>query len=284
MSFKYVYPFLFVLLIAIPLLVFSLIGANESQTTFVAISGVASFLFGLLATYTLTGRHGRLDKIVQNAAIERGELTFIAESLNLFGKQKEPVMKHMEEYLMAELDLDTKLFHQTDESFLKFYDSILKLKIETEKQKKMYDRLLMAIEKIEDTRKSTATLFEDRIARGEWVILYFLIGVIYMSLLFANTGGVVALFVILAIAAIISYLIIVTIKLDRMRWKVDEKIFEPYAQTMETIGFMRYYPKDAFSEKSIKRVYRLEKGTKFRVGHLNNPPDLSSRTIEIHQV
>lgn len=284
MSFRYIYPFLFLVLFIIPFGFYLLINDKESQSTFIAISGVASFLFGLLATYTLTGRHARLDKIVKNASIERGEITFIVESLRLFPEEKEEILKLLDEYFMAELDLEVRHFYRTDKQFLAVYDRVLKLKIKKEKQKKMFDRLVMSMEKIEDTRKYSATLYEDRIAKGEWVILYFLIAVIYISLLFANTGGVVAISVILLLAAIISYLLIVTIKLDRMKWKVDEKIFEPYAQTMETVGLMRYYPKPVFDERSIKRVYRQPKGTKFRVGDLPDYPNLNKREVKIYEV
>lgn len=284
MSFRFLYPFLFIILFIVPVFVYISISDKESQSTFVAISGVASFLFGLLATYTLTGRHTRLDKIIKNGSLERGELTFIGESLNLYPKEKPKIMKLIDEYFMAELDLDTKYFYKTDEAFLKVYKAITELNIGTEKQKKMYDRLIMSMEKVEDSRKYSATLFEDRIARGEWVILYFLIVVIYVSLLFANTGGYVALSVIFLLAAVISYLLIVTIKLDRMKWKVDEKVFEPYAQTMETMGLLRYYPKAVYDERSIKRIDRLPKGTKYRIGSLPNYPSLEGREIEVREV
>jgi hypothetical protein len=284
MSFRFIYPFLFFALFVLPFGIYLIIDSEGNQSTFVAISGVASFLFGLMATFTLTGRHSRLDKIVHNASIERGEITFICESLNIFPEEKSDVLNLIDEYFMSELDLDTKYFHKTDKQFLALYDRIIKLKINNEKQKKMYDRLIMAMEKIEDTRKYTATLFEDRIAKQEWAILYFLISVIYTSLLFANTGGVVVISIILLLAAIISYLLIVTIKLDRMKWKVDEKIFEPYAQTMETIGLTRYYPKLVFDENSIKGVYRLPKGTEFRVGDLPNYPNMDKRIVQIHKV
>lgn len=284
MSFRFIYPFLFLLLAGLPFIFFVFIKQSDSQATFIAISGVASFLFGLLATFTLTSRHSRLDNVVKNAAAERAELAFIAESLVLFPKQKQKIIDLMDEYFMAQLDLEAKYFYLTDEQFMKLYDKVLALEIKEEKQKKMYDRLIMAMEKIENNRKYSATLFEDRIAWSEWVILYFLIAVIYISLLFSNSGGLTVLAVIVVLAVIISYILVVAIKLDRMKWKVDEKIFEPYAQTMETIGLLRYYPKMVFDENSIKRINRLPKGSSYRIGETPNYPDLKGRIIKVHKV
>ncbi len=285
MRFKFIYPLLFVVLLVIPLIVFFLIIEKENQATFVAISGVSSFLFGLLATYTLKDRHVRLSKITYNASVERGELVFITEGLRIFPKaQREKVMQRIDDYFMAILDFEVKDFHKSDDQFKALFREVQNLSIKEEKQKKFYDRFLMALEKIEDTRKYSATLFEDRVTRPEWFILYFLILLIYVSLLFANSGGMVAYFIIIGLACVISYLLVVSIKLDRMKWKVDEKIFEPYAQTMETVGLLRYYPKIFVDAGEITRIYRKPKGTKFRVGDLPDYPDVKTRVIEVREV
>ncbi len=284
MRFRFIYPILFFLLFLIPFLAYILVGKHQSEPTFVAISGVASFLFGLLATNTLNGRHSRLDQVVANGSTERGELTFISESLKVFPDEREEVLGYIDNYVMAELDLEVKYFHETDKQFLELFDRITALKINNEKQKEIYSRLMMALEKIEDTRKYSATLFEDRMTKSEWMILYFLIAVIYITLLFADTGGLFAVSIILLLAAIISYILIVTIKLDRMEWKVDEKIFEPYAQMLDTIGLIRYYPKQIFDDRTIKRVFKLPKGSKFRIGDLPNYPSLEKRVIDVRTI
>lgn len=281
MRFKYTFPFLFVLIVTIPLLGYLLL-ETESKETFVAISGVASFLFGLLGANTIRERQNRLDKIVLNAANERGELVFFAETMRVFeAKDRKKVMTKIDEYLMAMLDLESRHFNLTDKEYDALTATIVDLPLETEKQKKVYDRLLMGMEKIEGTREYSATLFEDRIPKAEWTVLYFLIALVYTSLLFANTGGAVALVIIVCVAAVISYLLLVAIKLDNMQWKVDEKIFEPYEQTFETLGLQRYYPKTILDSGVIYHVKQLPAGTQYRVGTTPDYPDISSRTIEV---
>ena len=285
MKFRTAYIILFFILLIIPFGVFLFIEGDENQATFVAISGVASFLFGLLATYTLKDRHVRLGKIVENASIERGEIVFIYECMKAFPvRDQKRILLRVDEYMMAQLDLEVRYFHRTDEQFKALMDDVRDLPLKTERQGKLYDRMISAIEKIENTRKYSATLFEDRVTKTEWVILYFLILLIYTSLLFANTGGALALAVIIGLAFVISYVIVVSYKLDQMRWKIDEKIFEPYQQTLETIGLLRYYPKPLIDRHEINRLYRMPAGTKFRVGDLPDYPSLVGRTIETREL
>jgi hypothetical protein len=281
MRFKYTFPIVFVALVTVPLVAFLFL-ETESKETFVAISGVASFLFGLLGANTIRERQARLDKIVLNAATERGELVFIAEGLQLYSKKEEKVvLDKIDAYLMASLDLETHHYNLTDREYTEVCDAIIKLNIEEEKQKKMYDRFLTAIEKIETTREYSATLFEDRIPKAEWTVLYFLIVLIYTSLLFANTGGIIAFFIIASLALVISYLLVVAIKLDKLNWKIDEKIFEPYEQTFEAIGLMRYYPKPVVDSGVIYHIKQLPSGTKYRIGDAPNYPEVKDRIIEI---
>lgn len=285
MKLKYIYPIIFIVLVLTPLVIFMFISQSESQSTFVAISGVASFLFGLLATYTLKDRHVRLEKIVKNGAEERGEMAYIYEGLQVFPESEcKKVVEKLDQYLMPQLDLEVKYYHKTDKQFREFFDAIVALPIRTKKQKSFYDRFLVSLEKIEYTRKFSTTLFEDRVTKAEWTILYFLILLIYISLLFANTGGVFAFLIILSLACVISYLLVVSIRLDRMKWKVDEKVFEPYELIFETLGLMRYYPKGVINAGEATRLSRLPKGTKYRVGHTPNYPDVSGREIEIKEV
>ena len=98
---------MFFVILVIPLVMFLFINDKENQATFVAISAVASFLFGLLATYTLKDRHARLANIVKNGSLERGELIFIYEGLSVFSKNdKDRIIEKIDNYVMAELDLE----------------------------------------------------------------------------------------------------------------------------------------------------------------------------------
>lgn len=282
MRFKYIFPIVFILVITVPLIAFLFISKSESKETFVAISGVSSFLFGLLGANTIRERQARLDKIVQNAATERGELVFISEILEVYPKKEQTkVLEKIDQYLMAQLDLETSYFNLSDREYEDLTRAVIELPIETEKEKKLYDRLMMALEKVEGTREYSATLFEDRITKSEWSVLFFLTLLIYTSLLFANSGGLVALLIIGCLAAVISYLLVVAIKLDNMHWKVDEKIFEPYQQTFESLGLLRYYPKTVVERGVIYHLKELPKGTKYRLGDTPDYPEVKTRIVTI---
>ena len=68
-----------------------------------------------------------------------------------------------------------------------------------------------------------------------------------------------------------------------MKWKVDEKIFEPYEILFESIGLLRYYPKPLIDRGEITRIFKKPKGTEYRVGDTPKYPDISERIIVIHK-
>lgn len=95
---------------------------------FSTISGVAAFLFGLMASYTISDRHSRLNQIVENGSIERGEIAFMADILRHFPKKHaDRVTKALDEYLMANLDYPPELFYHTDKEFEEVFEAVYAL-------------------------------------------------------------------------------------------------------------------------------------------------------------
>ncbi|MBI3983858.1 DUF4239 domain-containing protein [Candidatus Microgenomates bacterium] len=275
------YKLLFLGFLGLTVGMFFLPKPNLNSEIFAAISGVASFLFGLLASFTIMDRHGRIEKITENGSGERGELDFMADLLKEFPKEKrQPIVMAMDRYLMAGLDYSTKDFYRTEKEFDYLTEIIRQLPAKTKKDDAVYAQLLSSLEKVQQTRKSTIALFEDKLPKSEWFILYFLIFLIYLSLLFLHPNSILAITIIFGLAAVIAYLLVVAMMFDDLKWRQEDKIFEPFEKTFEDLKLPRYYPSDALAHRRIKAIKQLPVGAQYRVGDTPDYPDLSTRKIE----
>ena len=245
---------------------------------FAAIGGVASFLFGIIAAFTISDRHSRIENVLKNGSIERAELIMINDLSKVFSKAtQKKLIADLDNYLMAEMDYPRRDFFRTHTAFNQIAKSVINIKPKTLQQEVAYTRMLANVDTIEQSRKHTSTLFGDQMSLREWIVLYFLSAVVLLSLILIEPGSFVVLAIIGGLAISMFYVLSIIHDFDSFDWRVEDKIIEPFQKAFEELGLLRYYSSGMIADHRIKN-YKSHK--KYRVGSLQAYPDLSSRVIE----
>ena len=150
-------------------------------------------------------------------------------------------------------------------------------KIKTKKEE-FQSLAFQLLNDIENSRKQTLSLINERLTSFEWFIIFCLTILIDLSLLAINDKSAFSIFLITALSLVVSLLVLLIYHLDDLTWKENERIFEPYQQTFEEMGFLRYYP-DGLIE--LKRA-KVPKNKPYRVvTYLDPYPDMKRKKITI---
>lgn len=245
-----------------------------------SIIAVATFILGIFIAFSISDRHNRINRIRELDSEERASLEMIYYFSEIFGKKfQDSIRESMDSYLMATLDYKITDYDKTEPEFKSLSEEVFKAKMQKdEKKQEAFDKMMGELVTIGTVRKQTISLVADRLQLFEWTSLILLTSVIIFSTLFLNTGEL-ALQIILAILNFsIVILVLFLYTLDNLTWNEEERIFEPYEKTFETIDKLRYYPEILIKKKRIKKY----KGKSYRLGVFPNPyPDLSGKEIKI---
>jgi hypothetical protein len=274
----YAYGVIIVLLVVI--LVVASLYPFDTENTFVSVAlSVSTFLFGIFVGFSISDRHNRMEKIRMNDSSERSNLVSIFHLSKSFSlKNHSKILKYLDLYLMSILDHTIWDFYKTENDFNKIAGVVDEWKFDGKNSKKVtcYRELIKRIADIRLVRGETAEVINDRISKFEWAIFLFLGTVILASLLLLNTGNMVSISLILALSAAVIFLTYFLYSLDSLSWKAESRIFEPYAETFESMGLTRYYPESLIKEGRVRNYRKV----KSRIGVFKNPyPDFSGKKI-----
>ncbi len=275
---KLFYPILGILFILVVCLaIFYPLTKNEALAS--TSLGVSTFLFGVFAAFSISDRHGRINGIRENDSPERAGLESLYGIMIVFGKDvQKRVAKKIDNYLMAILDYTIWDYHKTGKEFNDLVETALSVKVKNQAQAETYNGLSFVINSILNARKQTTGLIDERMSKLEWLVLFVLGGVIVFSLLLTGTTTIQAISIVVLMTFTIMLLLVVIYRLDNLSWKEEVRIFEPYQQTFESIGLMRYYPDDLVNRNRVKK----HKGKTYRVGIFPRPyPDMSGKKVKI---
>ncbi|MEI6144496.1 MAG: hypothetical protein WCP91_02775 [Candidatus Berkelbacteria bacterium] len=252
---------------------------HRYSTFFATILGVSTFLFGIFISFSISDRRMRIDKIRENDSEERSQLISIYSSAKAIDKDfSEKVTDSLDKYLMATLDYKIWDYYLTQKEYDDLFQTITKYEPESNQAKAMFGSMVTSLTKILSCRKSTIGLIDDRLSAFEWLVSAFLSLVIFVCLTAVNSGAAVSIGVILFLSIALFLVLTLLYSLDDLSWKEEERIFEPYSKTFESIGLMRYYPDALILQKRVKKHI----GKEYRVGVLPKPyPDLSEKKIEV---
>ena len=252
---------------------------REYSSFFATILGTSTFIFGVFTTFSITDRRARIDKIRENDSEERSQLLSLSLSSRQIGKEfHESVNKKIDEYLMATLDFKIWDYHLTQKYYDDLFEKVLKFEPESNKDKALFGNMISGMTKILSCRKSTIGLIDDRLSNFEWLVSAFLSIVILACLSALNSGSNISFIVILFLSLALALLLSLLYSLDSLAWKEEERIFEPYEKTFETLGLERYYPEALIKQKRVTKHI----GKKYRMGIISKPyPDMSEKRIKL---
>lgn len=245
-----------------------------------SIIAVATFMLGIFIAFSISDRHNRINRIRELDSEERASLELIYYFSEIFGKKyQDNIQESIDSYLMATLDYKITDYDKTEPNYKNLSDQVFKAEIEKdEKRQEAFDKILSQLVTIGTVRKQTISLVADRLQVYEWSSLILLASVIIFSTVFLNTGVLVLQIILGIINFSILILILFLYSLDNLTWNEEERIFEPYEKTFETIGKLRYYPESLINKRRVKK----HKGKSYRLGSFPNPyPDFSGKKIKI---
>ncbi len=265
----------------ISLVIIIFFSVNEINIFYTTILGVSSFLLGIFIAFSISDRHKRIDELRENDSIERAELISLHNFAETFGKEKLKEIKNsIDEYLMATMDYIIWDYYRTEPDFKKIVNAVGSIEPKNDKQIQVFSKMLDIINTIAIARNKTIGILQDRLSKFEWSIFILLSTLIIVPLLFINMGSILSKTMVGILLLSIFLMLNFLNSLDNLSWKEESRIFEPYQQTFEAIGLMRYYPDALIVQKRAKNYSKYS----YRMGVSPRPyPDISGRKIEIIQ-
>ena len=262
------------------ILVLNIFYPKKIESTFLTVLiSIATFLFGIFISFSISDRHGRINELRSNDSLERGYLILIYKYAGAFGKQYQIEMAEIiDQYLISTLDYEIRDFHKNEPFVDAIYAKIQSVKVINEKQKEVYSEFLDCFSSLIEARRKTIALIADRLSRFEWLVAIFLPFIILLSTILTETSSIIVAVISSVLSVMILNITLFLYLLDNLSWKEERRIFEPYQQTFEAIGKLRYYPEILILEKRVK----MYKDKTYRLGVFPHKyPDLSGKTIKI---
>lgn len=254
---------------------------SRSELIITVSLSIATFLFGIFSGFSISDRHARIERIRANDSSERSNIVSIFHLSKVFGKNHhEKIANELDEYLMSTLDYTIEDFGKTEKEFedISKMASSLKAPVNDLKKGTAYREMIKLLDNSRLLRGETAEIANERLSKFEWIIQGFLGFVILTALVLISDGSVLSTIIVASLSSVVILLSYFLYSLDSLSWKAEARIFEPYSQTFESIGFLRYYPDELLDSGRIRK----HQGKNYRVGLFPNPyPDMSGKKIKI---
>jgi len=199
--------------------------------------------------------------------------------LEIFGKKAQTTIKtKIDAYLMATMDYTIWDYSKTEKHFKDLVKTVISLELKSKAHVEAYNSFAGIIKDLWTSRKQTISLIEDRLSKIEWLVFFVLSGIIVFSLLLIGTTALQGIIIVILTTFTIILLLTLLYRLDNLTWKEEARIFEPYQQTFESVGLMRYYHEDLIKQGRVKK----HKGKFYRIGVFPRPyPDLTGKKIKV---
>ncbi|MBI4163648.1 MAG: hypothetical protein HY512_02190 [Candidatus Aenigmarchaeota archaeon] len=255
---------------------------NKNETLAGASLSISTFLFGVFIAFSISDRHNRINGIRENDSNERSGLEYLYAMLEIFGKKAQNKIKtKIDAYLVATMDYTIWDYSKTEKQFKDLVKTVISLELKSKAHVEAYNSFAGIIKDLWTSRKQTISLIEDRLSKTEWLVFFVLSGIMVFSLLLIGTTILQGIVIVILTTFTIILLLILLYRLDNLTWKEEARIFEPYQQTFESVGLMRYYPESLIHERRIKK----NRGKTYRLGIFPSPyPDMNGKKVKIVKV
>lgn len=243
--------------------------------------GIGTFLFSIYVSFTISERHQRIERLRTAASNERGELVNIFQLTRNINDPdyQERVTNRIDEYLQAVLEHDVHYYYRTNTAFETLVQEIHSAQPKEGKEANAYGSIMWGLMGLTKAREEQKAVIGDRISKLEWFVIALLAGVIILSLIALNTGSLVSIIIIGAFILVIDLLIALLIYLDNLKWKVEQRVVEPYEKVFDAIGVPRYYTN--YMVTHSQATMRDEKANDYRIARFPNYPSFEGKEVEL---
>ena len=213
----------------------------QNSITFIGI------LFGIIVGFFIADLYSRYQGIRDNAGTDSSCLStfyFFAKILAEETKNKkwlEDVKKRIENYIKKFMPLSWEKYSETETEFSDLGKSLQELKYSGEKANETYSNILNVYNQDSEARENLVMFGKDKLSWGEWLITFFLGGLLLASLFYVKDSSLVSILFTGAITSAIVILFIVLRDLNNLNFGENAVSVEPYERVLDAIGKPRYY-------------------------------------------
>jgi len=265
-------------IIVFSILIYFLPGSGVNSLM-IAITSVASFLFGIFLAFAIDHRQNRFNGIRSALRKDDALLLSIYKNSAVFGEKIQSEVKQLiDEYLIASIDYKLLDYYKSHANFNKLYDYFNDVKPANEVQIAVYSEIINEIKESSEKKKEINYLLNDRIESYEWSSLFSLGLIIMIALFVMNNDFLLYKFIVVLLGASIVLLLMILKQFDSLNWKEQSWIWQPLTELFLELDLVPYIPQPVLaSHRSL-----LQKGITYRVAIYPNPyPDFKNKKIEI---
>lgn len=231
-------------------------GVKENETIKTSITFIG-ILFGLIVGFFITDLYTRYQGIRNNAAIDSSSLTTFYAFAKILGKNKknkkwlEKQRTLINNYVKKFMPLPWDRYSETEPEFSAIVDSLNEIEYDTDKENATYSNILAVVSAHSDSREKLVMFGRDKLSWGEWLVIFFLGGLLLVSLFYTKDETMTSIIFTGALSSAILILLFVVKDLNNLNFGESSISIEPYERVLDAIGKPRYFKKKGSFLKNL---------------------------------
>jgi hypothetical protein len=213
----------------------------QNSITFIGI------LFGIIVGFFIADLYSRYQGIRDNAGTDASCLSTFYFFATILAKETEnkewleKVEKRIQNYVHKFMPLPWDRYSETEKEFADLGKSLEELKYSGDKANETYSNILNVYNQHSEARENLVMFGKDKLSWGEWLITFFLGGLLLASLFYVKDASLVSILFTGAITSAILILFIVLRDLNNLNFGENAVSIEPYERVLDAIGKPRYF-------------------------------------------
>lgn len=208
-----------------------------------ALASVATFLFGVLLAFTIDRTRLRLALVHDLIRRTDAGLLSIHGLVDAFPADAETIRDGIDRLYVEQVDYRLAECHLAQPAYLAFARAVYALEPTTPRQEISYYHLLQQTTLIGEHRALMESAVGQALSPLEWSGLLALFALLLALVTLLPGGEVIGSIAAGILAGVLTSLIVLLRKLDRLRWHERTSIWEPQARLMRSMGRDPYVPR-----------------------------------------
>lgn len=242
---------------------------------------VSTFLFAIIAGFFLSRLNGRYDKIRELVATEDALWLSFYKNAMYYGKAFSKKVAHiLDAYYREAFDYDLGKYYKPTARYIhQLYVALQKVSTRDPKALAIFSLMVETLSDLEESRNNSAVITQERLTKGQWIVLIFLSVIILISIFALKTNDIFSQMTTILLATILMMVLLIIRDLENFRLGGSVMVEESGEEIFEFIGELRYYSQKYIDEGTVKipphvKKYRVglhEPGEKPRIKIVANP-------------
>lgn len=150
------------------------------------------------------------------------------------------------------MPLPWERYAETEPEFSAIFNSLKELKLRDNiKQDETYALMLTVLCGQSDAREKLVSYGKDKLSYGEWLVIFFLGGLLLISLFYTKDASMTSIIFTGALSSAILILLFVVKDLNNLNFGESAISIEPYERVLDAIGEPRYFRKKGTFWKNL---------------------------------